>query len=191
MRRNKKSRRQLKRVVSLILVVTLVVTGLNLDTMAYSIYAAQRNEEAESNAKKAKEKITEVRELTGERTENTNTYLMSDGSKKLEVFGENIRYKEKGRWKEYDNSLNELSGTDEKQLNVLCRNEDDIDAGDYQYVNTQGDSRQYFSRQLDEKHPIIMTSENYSINFTPVSENSDEKTYTEKTKSDDAGQTKN
>lgn len=79
MRRNKKSRRQLKRVVSLILVVTLVVTGLNLDTMAYSIYAAQRNEEAESNAKKAKEKITEVRELTGERTENTNTYLMSDG----------------------------------------------------------------------------------------------------------------
>lgn len=111
MRRNKKSRRQLKRVVSLILVVTLVVTGLNLDTMADSIYAAQRNEEAESNAKKAKKKITEVRELTGERTENTNTYLMSDGSKKLEVFGENIRYKEKGRWKEYDNSLNELSGT--------------------------------------------------------------------------------
>lgn len=190
MRRNKKSRRQLKRVVSLILVVTLVVTGLNLDTMADSIYAAQRNEEAESNAKKAKKKITEVRELTGERTENTNTYLMSDGSKKLEVFGENIRYKEKGRWKEYDNSLNELSGTDEKQLNVLCRNEDDIDAGDYQYVNTQGYSRQYFSRQLDEKHPIIMNSENYSINFTPVSENSDEKTYTEKTKSDDAGQTK-
>lgn len=90
-----------KRTISFILIIALMVTGLNLDTMADSVYAAQKNR-TESNA--GKEKVTVVKELTGERTESTNTYLMSDGSKKMEVYGENIRYKEKGRWKDYDNT---------------------------------------------------------------------------------------
>ena len=177
-----------RRAVSLMLTVALTVTGLNLGEMADSIYAAQLNEAAESKAKEAEKKITEVMELAGERTENTNTYLMSDGTKKLEVFGDNIRYREKGKWKEYDSSLKEISKNDEKQLNVSCRDVNDINAGDYRYVNTRGDSRQYFSEQLDEKHPIIMNSGNYSISFTPVLENK-EKTGIKNAKSDDAGQT--
>ncbi len=153
--KKKHMRKTGKRTISFILIIALMVTGLNLDTMADSVYAAQKNR-TESNA--GKEKVTVVKELTGERTESTNTYLMSDGSKKMEVYGENIRYKEKGRWKDYDNTLNEISGTDEKKLNVICENDENLNAGEYQYVNTQGDSRQYFSKKLDKEHPIVMSS---------------------------------
>ena len=75
MRRNKKSRRQMKRrAVSLMLTVALTVTGLNLGEMADSIYAAQLNEAAESKAKEAEKKITEVMELAGrERKTQTHT----------------------------------------------------------------------------------------------------------------------
>lgn len=165
--KKKHMRKTGKRTISFILIIALMVTGLNLDTMADSVYAAQKNR-TESNA--GKEKVTVVKELTGERTESTNTYLMSDGSKKMEVYGENIRYKEKGRWKDYDNTLNEISGTDEKKLNVICENDENLNAGEYQYVNTQGDSRQYFSKKLDKEHPIVMSSEKYAICFAPVSE---------------------
>lgn len=169
--KKKHMRKTGKRTISFILIIALMVTGLNLDTMADSVYAAQKNR-TESNA--GKEKVTVVKELTGERTESTNTYLMSDGSKKMEVYGENIRYKEKGRWKDYDNTLNEISGTDEKKLNVICENDENLNAGEYQYVNTQGDSRQYFSKKLDKEHPIVMSSEKYAICFAPVSEDDKE-----------------
>lgn len=41
---------------------------------------------------------------------------MSDGSKKLEWYGDDIRYKENGKWKDYDSSLKEIENKDLKEL---------------------------------------------------------------------------
>ena len=52
--------------------------------------------------KAADNKVTVVKELTDERTENSNTYLLSDGSKKTELFLSNIRYEKDGEeWSFY------------------------------------------------------------------------------------------
>lgn len=76
--KHKANKKVLRRTLSLILVMTMLVTGLNLDVMAESVYAAQKTETVQENKKK---ELTIVKELTDERTENSNTYLMSDGSK--------------------------------------------------------------------------------------------------------------
>lgn len=141
----------LRKVLSLILVMTMTVTGLNLDMMSESIYAIQKQREKHE---KTEEKVTVVKELTNEQIENTNTYLMSDGSKKLEIYGDNIRYKEKGRWRNYDNTLDDIVVADKKKLKAVSKKLDEIDADEYVYVNKQGDSKQYFAEVLDEEHPL-------------------------------------
>ena len=101
--KHKVNKKVSRRILSLILVVTMLATGLNLNVMAESIYASQRVKTEE----KQRNEVTVVKELVNERTENSNTYLMSDGSKKLEILGENIRYEENGKLKDYDTSLSE------------------------------------------------------------------------------------
>ena len=155
-----------RRVISLVLIVTLVMTGLHLDMMSDSIYAAQKNKKGKTE----KQEVSAVKELTGERTENSNTYLMSDGTKKLELFGENIRYKEKGKWRDYDNTLNDIAGADEKKFSAVSENIDGINTEKYAYVNKQGDSKQYFAEVLDEEHPIVMSRDAHVIRFAPVEE---------------------
>lgn len=95
----KVNKKVLRRTVSLILVMTMLVTGLNLDMMSESIYATQKTESKEENEKK---ELTIVKELAYERTKNSNTYLMSDGSKQLEIFNENIRYEKNEKMLKYD-----------------------------------------------------------------------------------------
>ena len=155
-----------RRVISLVLIVTLVMTGLHLDMMSDSIYAAQKNKKGKTE----KQEVSAVKELTGERTENSNTYLMSDGTKKLELFGENIRYKEKGKWRDYDNTLNDIAGADEKKFSAVSENIDGINTEKYAYVNKQGDSKQYFAEVLDQEHPIVMSRDAHVIRFAPAEE---------------------
>ena len=67
---------------------------------------AERFEQIENvkASKKNSDKRTVVKELKKYRTENSNTYLLSDGSKKIEIFGEDIRFKEDGKYVEYNSS---------------------------------------------------------------------------------------
>mgnify|MGYP000337899803 FL=1 len=74
--KHKLNKKVLRRTLSLILVITMTVTGMNLDMMSESIYAAQKAEKTEDNQK---DEVTVVKELINERTENSNTYLKSDG----------------------------------------------------------------------------------------------------------------
>lgn len=103
-----------------------------------------------------------VKEIKKERTENTNTYLLSDGSKKMEIFAEDIRYKEEGRWKNYDTSFISVDETDMQEL------KDAEDAGsEYAYTNAQGQYKQYFAESINEDTPVIMTNAGYEISFSP------------------------
>lgn len=160
-----------RQVISFVLVIALLITGLNWDVMSNHIYGGQRGKAGNIETKKEfLKEATIVKELEDERTEKSNTYLMSDGTKKLEIYEENIRYKEKGKWKNYDNTLHDISGTDEKKLNAVCKTKVGINAGAYEYVNTQGDCKQYFSKKLDGVHPIVMSKDAYTICFTPIKE---------------------
>lgn len=160
-----------RQVISVVLVIALAITGLNWEVMSNSIYAGQKNKaENIETTKKFLKEVATVKELPDERTEKSNTYLMSDGTKKLEIYGENIRYKEKGKWKNYDSTLNNISGADAKKLKAVCKTRDGINPSAYEYVNTQGNCKQYFSKQLDREHPIVLSKEAYVICFSPLEE---------------------
>ncbi len=62
--------------------MTMLVMELNLDKMVESVYATQKTEDNQKN------EVTIIKELVNERTEKSNTYLMSNGSKEFEILGE-------------------------------------------------------------------------------------------------------
>ncbi len=76
------NRKVLRRILSLLFVMTMLVMELNLDKMVESVYATQKTEDNQKN------EVTIIKELVNERTEKSNTYLMSNGSKEFEILGE-------------------------------------------------------------------------------------------------------
>lgn len=167
-------RKMLKSLVVIVLSIVLAVTGLNLDTISRAASIAQKvskeeskitakqKEEAKREDEKVKEKLkntkeskeknkkaTVVKELKELRNSNSTTYLLSDGSKKLVICGEDIRYKENGKYIDYDPSLKKISESETKELlknkHAICG-----DGAEYVYVNTAGDTKQYFPETLDE-----------------------------------------
>ena len=83
--------------VSLALTIAIIGTGSGINALANSVNDGKNSQKAADN------KVTVVKELTDERTENSNTYLLSDGSKKTELFLSNIRYEKDGQLKDYEN----------------------------------------------------------------------------------------
>lgn len=156
-----KKKKMKRNLVVLFSVVTLSVTGLHTDIMSAPIYATQKNDKENIGTEK---EISVVKELTEERTENSNTYLMSDGSKKLEILGEDIRYKENGKLKEYNTSLSNINKNDKKRIRkTVAENAPE----DFDYVNTSGDSKQYFPNKLKNGSEIVMSKDKYSLSFLP------------------------
>lgn len=50
-----------------------------------------------------------VKELTGERTENSKEFLLEDGTKMTAQYNEPVHYKDsKGKWVEYNNTLSRI-----------------------------------------------------------------------------------
>ena len=94
---------------------------MNKEVMNEFKITEEQKEEAKKENKKNREKLkqtklskeknkkaTVVKELKELRTSNTTTYLLSNGSRKLEIHGEDIRFKEDGKYVDYDSSLKEI-----------------------------------------------------------------------------------
>ena len=114
MKKQKHYVRKIKRkVLSLILVTALITTGLNLEAMSQSIYASQTHKKEN---RKTQEKVTVVKELVDERTENSNTYLLSDGSKQAEIFTDSIRFEKDGGLVEYNPELVKIDSENKEIL---------------------------------------------------------------------------
>lgn len=154
--RLKVNRKLFRKILSLILVITISVTGLNLDMMSESVFA-------EEKTATAKEKITVVKELADERTENSNTYLLSDGSKKTDFFMDDARYEEEGKMVDYDPSIVNLNQWEKKKLKNTASG---IEAEKYIGVNHKGDPKQYFPKKLGTEG-IVMSYDRYSLALTP------------------------
>lgn len=156
-----KTKKLKRRIISLVLVVTIVFTGYGVSILADT---TRNNIESEKTENVSVENVvTPIKEIKSERTANSNTYLMSDGSKKLEIYSEAIRYKEDGKWVDYDASLINLKNEDEEVLEDELK----IDSDNYVKVNTKGDIKQYFPKKLNEDG-IVMNKKNYAITLAPI-----------------------
>ena len=95
-----------------------------------------------------------VKELTGERTENSKEFLLEDGTKMIAQYNEPVHYKDsKGKWVEYNNTLSEdkTSSPDE--------------AGDSSYTNKSSDISVNLSNKAKSKNMISLQSNGYKISW--------------------------
>lgn len=197
----KNNRRKMKseiltRITALIIILTLLVTSGNVNILAQSVNQKSENKkitieaekkenvenkesknDSEQSKKQSDNKKEEepnvVKEIKKLRTEKSSTYLLSDGSKKLEIYGMKIRYKEKGKYINYAPSLKKVSQPEKDKfeeaiLKSKILKKQYID--EYAYVNMAGDSKQYFPKKIDEATGIVLMKDGYAIKFNPKSE---------------------
>ena len=139
------------RILSLVLVVSLLWNMLPLSVLGEEFRAAQ-SENSESTSTEADatletqepEEITILGELTDRRTENIKEYLLSNGNTLAAVYGNSVHYQEDGQWKEIDNTLIAKNGT---------------------YVNTAGLLRVSFPQNLNGNNYITVTKDGYTLSF--------------------------
>ena len=94
----------LRKTISITLIMAMTAGVVNMDGIVKSRSVVKGVEKTAKDVEKEDE-VKVVKELKDERTKNSNTYLMSDGSKKLEWYGDDIRYKENCKWKDYDSLI--------------------------------------------------------------------------------------
>lgn len=167
--------RIVKRLVAIIIVVVMVVSDVNLGFVSWLTKGVGNSVVAEAKTYNKKDtEPTVVKEVEELRTANSSTYLLSNGSKRLEVYGTNIRYEKDGEYIDYDPFLKKMSEEDKTKLkkdiksNIMLENDD---FEEYMYVNVSGDAKQFFPKQLDSDTGVLMEKDNYAISFTPVKEN--------------------
>lgn len=186
-------RKMLKSICAVVLSIALTVTGVNVDGIYNAVagsqetvqketkITAEQKEKAQKEDEKVREKLkqtklsketnkkaTVVKELKDFRTTNSTTYLLSNGSRKLEIYGEDIRYKENGKYVDYDPSLKKISKSETKELAGQKVIADKDAEGNYAYVNTAGDAKNYFPENLDEDSAVVMVKKSHAISFVPV-----------------------
>ena len=157
--------------------VLLIVMMLSLSTVI-DTYTNQVNKTEVSAVTEEKSVMKQepkvIRELKEFRTADSTTYLLSDGSRKLEINSSNIRYEKNGELVDYNPNLKEMG---EKDSNALRKSSETTDilseneAVNYQYVNIEGDAKHYFPEKLNENTGIIMKKDKYAIQFSPVIKN--------------------
>ena len=147
-----------KKLVSLALTIAIIGTGSGINTLANSVNDGKNSQKAVDN------KVTVVKELTDERTENSNTYLLSDGSKKTELFLSNIRYEKDGQLKDYENEIVDIGKNVKKSISTYGSG----DKSSYKYVNKSSDNKAYFSDDIEDG--IMLSHGKYILKMIPVIE---------------------
>ncbi|MCI9618056.1 MAG: leucine-rich repeat protein [Eubacterium sp.] len=173
---------KINKLIALFIICSMVVTNLGLNVYAqhentFKQFIENKEESKEIIEIKAENKDSEkdisvVKELIDLRTTNSTTYLLSDGSRKLDISGGDIRYEENGVLKDYNPELKKFSNNNKNDLkDVLEKNDmmlDENEINDFAYVNTAGDSKLYFPEVFDENKGILLKKDNYFISFKPL-----------------------
>lgn len=166
----KKIRKIGRKSLAIVVAIAVLATGVQIKGPSKKVNAAQKE------TKKQVEKVTKVKEIISERTENSNTYLLSDGSKQMEIYPEKIRYKDGGKLVDYDAELTNISGNDKK----ILEKEASKDITNYANVNESGDSKQFFPEIINEENGVVMTKNKYVVEMAPVVNEDDEYSLTAK-----------
>ena len=161
--------KMLKRVTAVLLSVILMATGINMESF-YDFMKAEKSTlttEVKGKEKQTKQEKepTVVKELKDLRTEDSSTYLLSNGFKRVEYYSDNIRYEKDGKYIDYNPALKKMTETEKSQLRKQMSDSENV--GDYIYTNQSGDAKHYFPKSLKDTG-ILLEKNEYVIHFVPV-----------------------
>lgn len=185
-------RKLINQVCAVVVANAILISGLNINYVScvanvnqkelvqneINVTANQKKEAKEQDdkisnqlkaTKASKEKSKNpqvVKELKEFNTANSTTYLLSNGDRRLEIYGEDIRYKENGKYVEYNPELKKITDGENEEIKKEIQ-EKDIKA-DYEYVNSSGDAKHYFPNKLYEENPVALKKDKHSILFSPI-----------------------
>ena len=147
----------MKKLFSVVSITLCVTIGLSLPVEVYASTLPEKETQYSSFDNVVGENPEEskiVKELTGERTENSKEFLLEDGTKMIAQYNEPVHYKDsKGKWVEYNNTLSEdkTASPDE--------------AGDSSYTNKSSDISVNLSNKAKSKNMISLQSDGYKISW--------------------------
>lgn len=148
---------KIKKMLSAVSISLCATVGLSLpvDVVAATLPKAETQYSSFDNVVgENPEESKIVKELTGERTENSKEFLLKDGTKMIAQYNEPVHYKDsKGKWVEYNNTLSEdkTASPDE--------------AGDSSYTNKSSDISVNLSNKAKSKNMISLKSDGYKISW--------------------------
>jgi RHS repeat-associated protein len=148
---------KIKKMLSAVSITLCATVGLSLpvDVVAATLPKAETQYSSFNNVVgENPEESKIVKELTGERTENSKEFLLEDGTKMIAQYNEPVHYKDsKGKWIEYNNTLSEdkTASPDE--------------AGDSSYTNKSSDISVNLSNKAKSKNMISLQSNGYKISW--------------------------
>ena len=148
---------KIKKMLSAVSITLCATVGLSLpvDVVAATLPKAETQYSSFYNVVgENPEESKIVKELTGERTENSKEFLLEDGTKMIAQYNKPVHYKDsKGKWVEYNNTLSEdkTSSPDE--------------AGDSSYTNKSSDISVNLSNKAKSKNMISLQSNGYKISW--------------------------
>jgi hypothetical protein len=163
MKKNIFKSRKFKKVVAIALTVATTTT-LGNGGVYKSVSGVENASKPEQKVVKEKPKV--LKELKDERTQNSNTYLMSDGYKKTEIHTDSIRFKDKGELSDFSTKLVKIS----KDAKDILDEKTDVNGEDYKYINESGNIRQYFPKTLSVDTGVVLNNRKYILNMMPVTE---------------------
>ena len=147
----------MKKLFSVVSITLCATIGLSLPVEVYASTLPEKENNYSSFNNVVGENPEEskiVKELTGERTENSKEFLLEDGTKMIAQYNEPVHYKDsKGKWVEYNNTLSEdkTASPDE--------------AGDSSYTNKSSDISVNLSNKAKSKNMISLKSDGYKISW--------------------------
>ena len=147
----------MKKLFSVVSITLCATIGLSLPVEVYASTLPEKENNYSSFNNVVGENPEEskiVKELTGERTENSKEFLLEDGTKMIAQYNEPVHYKDsKGKWVEYNNTLSEdkTASPDE--------------AGDSSYTNKSSDISVNLSNKAKSKNMISLQSKGYKISW--------------------------
>ena len=147
----------MKKLFSVVSITLCATIGLSLPVEVYASTLPEKENNYSSFNNVVGENPEEskiVKELTGERTENSKEFLLEDGTKMIAQYNEPVHYKDsKGKWVEYNNTLSEdkTASPDE--------------AGDSSYTNKSSDISVNLSNKAKSKNMISLQSNGYKISW--------------------------
>lgn len=140
-------KKKLTKILACVLCVSTIVTSIPITSKA-----AKSNDVSTASTSKVsdvkQEKAEIVSEIESERSADTKTFLMSDGSYFYAVYPEQVHYRENNEWVDVDNSLEEAS-----------------DDGDAVLENKKNSFNIKFSNKAKNKKLVSLKSGNYQLDW--------------------------
>lgn len=146
----KKKSEEIKKLLVFFVLVIVVGFGANVKIFA------EQNDDKMANHQEI------VKEMKNLRTSNSTTYLLENGSRRIDIYDENIRFEKNGKLVEYNSCLNSL---DKEDIADLKGNLENKDISQFSYANQEGDAKYFFPDNLSDETCILTKKKECYLKF--------------------------